>query len=132
MTDQTDEEFDLGAESWSAAISGIVRFGTFFTTRAPSVLSGGGTRQTSPTVDSSATPAREPIFDRLEPLDVVSQCFHSGVTAGAHRAMRRYGQLGSDSRSLWGQPRLDQLSKQDQLSPQHCNASQPHHNRSHQ
>jgi Protein of unknown function (DUF2511) len=31
--------------------------------------------------------------------------------------MRRYGPAGSDSRSLWGQPRLDQLSKQDQLGP---------------
>ena len=33
---------------------------------------------------------------------ISSQRFHSGVTAGAHRAMRRYVQLGSDSRNLGG------------------------------
>src|SRR4029450_5953287 len=35
------------------------------------------------------------------------------------------GQLGSDSRSLWGQPRLDQLSQQDQPGPPTLQAASP-------
>ena len=52
---------------------------------------------------------------------ISSQRFHSGVTAGAHRAMRRYVQLGSDSRNLGGDSlpdrRFDHTNRQAQLSP---------------